>query len=183
MVEEWRQIPGFPDYAVSSYGRVKRVAATPRYRVTGKLLSTNPAKSGYVMVSIYVNGEHHSRSVHSIVCEAFHGPRPSDDHQVAHSDGVRSNNRADNLRWATRSENMEDQRRHGTLQVGDKHHARINPARLARGENNGGGKKLTADDVMKIREDVRPNRVVASQYGVAKSLVSMIKRREVWKHI
>lgn len=183
MDEEWRKIQGFPDYAVSSHGRVKRIAYTKRYRTTGRVLNSKPGPGGYVMVSLYENGKHCSRSVHSIVCEAFHGPRPSCDHQVAHNDGSRGNNHAHNLRWATREENMDDKRRHGTMPTGDHHHSRINPSRLARGERNGGGGKLTEHDVRAIREDGRLHRVIAEQYGVVKSMVSMIKRRETWKHV
>jgi hypothetical protein len=46
MSEEWRIIEGFPSYAVSNAGHVKRVAAG-RYRVTDKLLGTRPGSNGY----------------------------------------------------------------------------------------------------------------------------------------
>ena len=39
--------------------------------------------------------------IHFLVCTAFHGPKPSENHQVAHADGCPSNVRSDNLRWAT----------------------------------------------------------------------------------
>ena len=43
--------------------------------------------------------------VHQIVCEAFHGERPTDQHVVDHIDTNRANNRPENLRWVTRIEN------------------------------------------------------------------------------
>ena len=55
-------------------------------------------KDGYRTVRI--NGK--DRYVHILVCEAFHGPKPSGKTiTVDHKDRNRSNNRADNLRWAT----------------------------------------------------------------------------------
>ena len=42
--------------------------------------------------------------VHRLVCLAFHGPQPSPDHTVDHIDRDVHNNRAVNLRWATKSE-------------------------------------------------------------------------------
>ncbi|WP_449411892.1 HNH endonuclease signature motif containing protein [Methylobacterium komagatae] len=59
----------------------------------------------YPTVSLARDGFGHRRLVHRLVCEAFHGPAPTPEHQVAHADGTRWNARADNLRWATRTEN------------------------------------------------------------------------------
>lgn len=44
--------------------------------------------------------------VHRIVAIAFHGPPPSPGYVVDHIDTNRLNNRADNLRWVTRLENI-----------------------------------------------------------------------------
>lgn len=43
--------------------------------------------------------------VHRVVCEAFHGPPPTDKHTVEHIDGNRLNNHKDNLCWLPMSEN------------------------------------------------------------------------------
>lgn len=183
MIEEWRVIADFPAYAVSSLGRVKRIAPTARYRVTGKVLNSKPGPGGYIMASLYRDGQHFSRSVHSLVCEAFHGPKPSKVHQAAHADGCSTNNRADNLSWKLPAANIRDKNAHGTMPRGDRHHARRRPAGLARGERNGGGGKLTESWVRAIRADTRINRLIAEDYGVSKSMIAMIKRREAWAHV
>jgi hypothetical protein len=54
--------------------------------------------SGYFEVNGHV--------VHRIVATAFHGPGPTPGHVVDHIDTNRLNNRADNLRWVTRLENI-----------------------------------------------------------------------------
>lgn len=183
MSEEWRTVPGYPTYAVSNHGRICRVGATTRYRASRKMLGVKPGRNGYRAVALHADGKQRSTSVHVVVCETFHGPRPSEDHEVAHFDGDRLNNRADNLRWATRVENMADQARHGTRPRGDTHHSKLKPECLARGERNGGGGKLTEKDVRAIRADTRIHREIAADYGVVKSMVAMIKRKEAWKHV
>lgn len=183
MTEEWRTIADFPAYAVSSAGRVKRIAPTARYRVTGKCLNSKPGPNGYIMASLYRDGVHCSRAVHVIVCEAFHGPRPTHRHQATHRNGCSTDNQEGNLRWLTAQANILEKNSHGTMPRGNIHHARRRPDRLARGERNGGGGKLTADQAKAIRADPRAGRVVAIDYGVSKTLVAMIKRKEVWAHV
>jgi hypothetical protein len=59
--------------------------------------------------------------VHVLVAEAFLPPRPTPAHEVRHWDGDRMNNAATNLRWGTRSDNVQDALRHGTHQGGLAH--------------------------------------------------------------
>lgn len=51
--------------------------------------------------------------VHKLVCEAFHGPKPTSGHQVRHLNGDRSDCRAANLAWGTAKENAQDRTAHG----------------------------------------------------------------------
>ena len=56
-------------------------------------------------------------------------------------------------------------------------------ARLDRKGEKSGSAKLSNEDVMRIRKDARPNRVIAIDYGLNYSTISDIKRRKSWKHI
>lgn len=47
-----------------------------------------------------------NESVHRIVCTAFKGPAPTNQHVVDHIDTNRQNNRPENLRWLTKLENL-----------------------------------------------------------------------------
>ena len=109
------------------------------------------------------------------VCAAFHGPRPSPQHVACHNNGIRSDNRAINLRWATQKENIHDKYDHGTMGFGEK-----NPFA-----------KLTADDVREIRRlcaggrygGGANQRLIAAQYGVSQGCISAIVTRKVWAHL
>ena len=58
-------------------------------------------------------GEDKTRTVHSLVAEAFIGARP-EGMEICHSDGDPTNNHLDNLRYGTPSDNTLDKVRHGT---------------------------------------------------------------------
>lgn len=195
VIEEWRIIAEFPEYAVSDHGRVKRVVDGYR-KPAGYVLRQNTIH-GYKYVGLSVPGKVYSRRVNRLVCIAFHGDPPTAKHHAAHNDGVKANNHRGNVRWATGSENMLDKRAHGTAPVGDRNGARLYPERLARGVRNGkhtkpectprgerhGCARLTAEQALSIRADTRPQRVIAASYGVSRGAVVAIKTRKTWRHI
>lgn len=107
--EEWRRIPGIPNYLASDLGRVMSLCGR-EVRILRPGTSTN----GYLQVAL------HGRTiaVHRIVCEAFHGaPQPGE--EVRHLDGGKVNNVASNLAWGTSAENAQD-----TLALGRHNQAR-----------------------------------------------------------
>ncbi len=180
--EIWRPIPGFAAYAVSDLGRVKRVVPGKRSREC-RVAKPWISNHGYETVGLFMDGKNHKRLIHRLVCETFHGPAPVAGSQVAHGDGTRRNNRADNLRWASRSENMEDARGHGTMAIGVRHGRSVCPERTPRGEKHGHA-KLTEHDVIVIRGiSGKSGRAVAEMYGVSAATISMIRRRKIWSHI
>lgn len=106
--EEWRPIPSHPTYEASSLGRVRSLRHREPLLLRG---SINGA--GYRQVTLRHDGDRKYATVHALVAEAFHGPRP-EGMEVRHLDGSRTNNQPANLRWGTASENRYDSVRHGT---------------------------------------------------------------------
>lgn len=116
--ERWRPVPGFEGrYEVSSHGRVMTLT-TYRPHQTGLVLRPYKNKKGYQYVSFRTNGTRKSFAVHRLVLEAFAGPCPAG-MQVAHGNGDPTDNRVENLRWATSVENHADRRRHGRVPEGE----------------------------------------------------------------
>lgn len=103
MQEEWRDILGFPGYKISNLGRVRgiRVPILRQY--------TSFRGGGYPFVDLRgrdSEGNYKRRlaRVHSLVAEAFIGPRPKGA-VVNHKDHNRQNACVDNLEYITQAEN------------------------------------------------------------------------------
>lgn len=194
-IEEWRVIDEFPNYAVSSVGRVKRIVAA-RNAKAGKIISPYQ-RDGYLSVSLSSDGNEFGRRVNRLVCAAFHGPAPTPEHHAAHNDGVRDNNAWGNLRWATPLENAQDRFIHGTVLTGDLTGARKHPDRRPWGSRNGKHTKpectprgvrhprsvFCEADIRSIRADNRPRRKIAEAYGVSKGAIDGIKSGRTWGHV
>lgn len=108
--EVWKEVEGFEGaYQVSNLGRVKSVNRLNArgFNIKGKMLNPLGPENGYKSVMLYSgsreSGKHHY--VHRLVAEAFIEPYKGE--TVNHIDGNKTNNRVENLEWATRSENTK----------------------------------------------------------------------------
>ena len=111
-MEIWKNIEGFEGlYQVSSEGRVKSLERKVRHGRTVKerILKPYMDRGGYLLVGLCAGGKKKTLKVHRLVCEAFHDNQDNKS-DVNHINENKTDNRACNLEWSTRRENLN----HGT---------------------------------------------------------------------
>lgn len=170
MSEQWRAVVGFDgDYEVSNEGRFRSyVTSCSHYRSRRKepVVLSPVRQKGYFVVGLRRFGQAARLRVqlHRLVLEAFVGPCP-EGMECCHNNGIRDDNRLQNLRWATRRENHFDKKKHGTFQSGDGHYKA----------------RLTIDQVMEIRRSNKSDGELAKIYGVSISHIGNIKKGRTWR--
>lgn len=164
-MENWKAIEG-GGYEVSDLGRVRNAT-------TGRVLSPWALPRGYLVVGL-ASGKR--AYVHRLVATAFLG-RARTGQEVNHRDGVKANNAARNLEWATHSENQRHAHRVlGTLRLNLPH---------GRGERNNYARH-TDDRIREIRAAVLAGErqdSVAARFGISQGNVSEIASRKRWSHV
>lgn len=167
-------IPGFSSkYQAGSDGRIYcfsdfKTHARKPYPFP---LSPSNATTGYPFVQIIEGGRRRSSNVHTLVCLAFKGVKPSPIHETRHMDGNKENSLPSNLEWGTPAENEADKRRHGTVAEGSRH----------------GIAKLN-DEAVRILRIAIPQGLwnpvdAAKVFGVDPSVIRAAVKGKNWKHV
>ena len=107
--ERYAPINDFPDYLITSHGRVLSLHTYHGSNKIREIKSHINKVNGYVQVNLHKNGKQYSKHLHRLVAQAFiHNP--DNKPQVNHIDENKTNNHMSNLEWMTSIENVN----HGT---------------------------------------------------------------------
>lgn len=104
MTEVWKPVPSAPQWEASSEGRVRRIPQWSEARK--RFYGGKPQAGARSRAKLKVRDAGKNYSVARMVCEAFNGPAPADRPHCLHADENLLNNRPENLRWGTHTENM-----------------------------------------------------------------------------
>ena len=110
----YKAIKGYEGiYKINELGQVRSIDRIVEYKngsireYKGKELKPRVYKSGYAIVTLNKNGVAKTCSVHRLVAETFL-PNPDNLTEVHHLNHDRNDNRAENLQWVTRAEQIDD---------------------------------------------------------------------------
>lgn len=164
-MENWADVLEYEGvYEVSDQGRVRRVESG-QIRVPGK------RREGYLIVNLSKEGKTTTKIIHRLVAQAFI-PNSYDKPEVNHKNGIKTDNRADNLEWATIAENAI--------------HAFENGLRVSVVGSENGQSKLTEKDIPEIfdlRSQGFTHSAIAQQFGVSRSLIGWVLAKKGWNHV
>lgn len=171
-MEYWIKANGYSLYEVSNLGRIK----TFNWKGSGRTKIMKPAKdaSGYLRTVLKSDkGVSKTIKVHRVILNSFNPNKDKHLYEVNHKNGIKDDNRIENLEWLTPREN--------------KRHAYENGLHYVLKGEEIGTSKLNEDQVREIREKYKPRvytrAMLSKEYNVTQATIKDIIYRRTWKHL
>lgn len=163
---EWRDIKGFEGYQINDVGDVRSNKTG-----TWRPMNASVNSRGYKMVSLQLaKNNYRTIAIHRLVASAFIS-NPENLPQVNHKNGIKTDNRVENLEWCTSSENHL----HAYRVLGK--------VSAAKGKHFKRKAKLTPTEVRIIRQTNLPIEELGEYLGVHPTTVFNVRKRRTYKYI
>lgn len=183
--EIWVEIKEYPDYEISDQGRVmskERLVTYPdghKHLVNSKILIPRKTGAGYMSVALFNKDGRQDFSIHRLVAFAF-CEMTLFSTEVNHKNGIKNDNRAENLEWVTHKENME----HSVNNFDFTERYKKVSERMT-----GSKHPLSKLDEKKVKEikELKKNGLIAKEigkmYGVDRTTINDILTNRTWVHV
>lgn len=174
--ETWKPIDGYEGrYSISNFGQVKRhatkvyVPSRKIFRHLKEEILYHKSKTGYCILSPFDSPK--GLFVHRLVAAAFI-PNPKNLPYINHINGIKDDNRVENLEWVDHLGNMQHAFETGLVPSGEKSFR----------------SKLTNSQVLEIKEILTNNpdynqSELARKYNVVRSTINGIFKNRKWKTV
>ena len=175
--EYWKDIPEFEGlYEISTLGNIKRVQRYVKNRngyrlLKEKIIKLKTDKDGYKTVILYRDGEQYTFGVHRLVAKTFIIKDDFYKVQVNNINGIKSDNRVENLEWCTPQENILH-----SIRTGLKKNFKTSNHN---GENNPNS-KLTKNEVIQIMNSKLNGLSIKYVYENFKNKISFSGLEQIW---
>lgn len=141
--------------------------------IKGGLQKTWKNKFGYILVSLSDrNGRKNNLYLHRLLMTAY-VPNPENKGDVNHKNGIKHDNRLENLEWCTRRDNLVHALRTGLRKPNKGLSGESNPSAVL--------KKEDIPVIRQLRKQGVPLKEIAKQFGVTKSPIYAITSGKSWK--
>lgn len=118
-LEVWKDIEDYPNYQISTFGNVKskeryvNTIGGAKRKIKDKILKPTLDSRGYYVVSLYnEKGKSNPKLIHRLVCETFLENK-NNYPVINHINGIKIDNRLENLEFCTQSHNIKEAYRLG----------------------------------------------------------------------
>ena len=164
-MENWKFIKNYENrYMISDLGNIKSLKNRIEIQKNFKASNSN----GWILCNWFRWWKKIKRFlIHRLVLENFI-QNPLNKKQVNHINGIKKDNKLNNLEWVTASENQK--------------HSILIGLRTTKGIKNSQC-KIKENDVLKILKDKRNYKEISLEYKISISTISDIKRGYSWTHI
>lgn len=98
-INEFKTIKGFEDYLINTDGVI--ISTKRGLKIMSQKLNHN-----YWHITLCKNNKRYYKKVHRLIAETFI-PNPNNKKCINHKNGIRFDNRIENLEWCTHSENTK----------------------------------------------------------------------------
>jgi hypothetical protein len=132
-----------------------------------KMKTIKHNSAGYLSIDLCKDGKVKKYLAHRLMAETFLD-NPKNKEQVNHINGIKTDNRLENLEWSTRSENQK--------------HSILIGLRTTNGEKNSQS-KLTEQDVLYIRNSKEKGSILAKKFNISHPTICDIIKHRSWTHI